>query len=195
MHITFGIYPEAQKTELITKLQDTAREYAAFPVLFNHLGIFPGARVLFAAPVTNRPLLDLQSHFRNQPDWTAHTTLLIDQPAVIYQAIAALEPVFKTHAGKLTALHLYQLDPTMQILSVPLNDHESTVRNDLIQIIRQFAVSDWDLIAIPSLHWLTKADNKDELIKAVLQADRECGSCGCEYDALYKTFLAHAHLL
>ena len=30
----------------------------------------------------------------------------------------------------------------------------------------------------------------DELIAAVEQADEECGSCGCEYDALYKRFLA-----
>jgi hypothetical protein len=28
-----------------------------------------------------------------------------------------------------------------------------------------------------------------ELIKAVDQADKECGSCGCEFDPLYKRAL------
>ena len=29
-----------------------------------------------------------------------------------------------------------------------------------------------------------------ELISAIEKADKECGSCGCEYDALYKRALA-----
>ena len=61
---------------------------------------------------------------------------------------------------------------------------------ELKGIIRRFAESGWDLIALPSRAYLDGEDNADELIAAVLQADEECGSCGCEYDALYKRFLA-----
>ena len=60
---------------------------------------------------------------------------------------------------------------------------------ELIKIIEKFSESGWDLIDGPSKKWL--ADKKSsnattELIKAVEQADKECGSCGCEFDPLYK---------
>lgn len=63
---------------------------------------------------------------------------------------------------------------------------------ELIKIIEKFSQSGWDLIDVPSKKWL--ADNKAsnvtaELIKAVEQADKECGSCGCEFDPLYKRAL------
>lgn len=63
---------------------------------------------------------------------------------------------------------------------------------ELIEIIKKFSESGWELIAEPSKKWL--ADNKSsnttaELIKAVEQADKECGSCGCEFDPLYKRAL------
>ncbi len=63
---------------------------------------------------------------------------------------------------------------------------------ELIEIIKKFSESGWELIDAPSIKWL--ADNKSsntttELIKAVEQADKECGSCGCEFDPLYKRAL------
>lgn len=66
------------------------------------------------------------------------------------------------------------------------------VNVELIKIIEKFSESGWDLIDMPSKKWLT--DNKssnatDELIKAVEQADKECGSCGCGFDPLYKRAL------
>lgn len=63
---------------------------------------------------------------------------------------------------------------------------------ELIEIIKKFSESGWELIDALSIKWL--ADNKSsntttELIKAVEQADKECGSCGCEFDPLYKRAL------
>ena len=68
---------------------------------------------------------------------------------------------------------------------------------ELISILEKFAESGWDLIDAPAKAWLN-ANNKngaDErtttaLIKAIEQADVECGSCGCEFDPLYKRALA-----
>jgi hypothetical protein len=63
---------------------------------------------------------------------------------------------------------------------------------ELIQIIEKFSESGWDLIDVPSKKWLADnnlADATAELIKAVEQADKECGSCGCEFDPLYKRAL------
>ncbi len=56
---------------------------------------------------------------------------------------------------------------------------------ELCEIMQKFVESGWDLIAVPAKAWLEGKSNKEELLKAVLQADRECGSCGCELDPLY----------
>lgn len=63
---------------------------------------------------------------------------------------------------------------------------------ELIQIIEKFSASGWDLIDAPSKKWLAEKESAEvtaELIKAVEQADKECGSCGCEFDPLYKRAL------
>lgn len=53
-------------------------------------------------------------------------------------------------------------------------------------ILEKFAGSGWDLISIPSKAYLNGSANKEDLLRAVEQADLECGSCGCEFDPLYK---------
>lgn len=66
---------------------------------------------------------------------------------------------------------------------------------ELKLIITKFVESGWDLIANPSKEWLKGKGNTIELINAIEQADKECGSCGCEYDVLYKRALAMKELL
>lgn len=61
--------------------------------------------------------------------------------------------------------------------------------DELKSILEKFAQSGWDLIAEPSTAYLLGNGNKDELIAAVKQADSECGSCGCDFDELYKRAL------
>ena len=63
---------------------------------------------------------------------------------------------------------------------------------ELIKTVEQFAESGWGLIDAPSKNWLAAnglADTATELLKAIQQADKECGSCGCEFDPLYKRAL------
>lgn len=69
-------------------------------------------------------------------------------------------------------------------------------QEELKEIITQFAESGWDLIDAPSKAWLSAVEkgNADEavttaLIKAVELADKDCGSCGCSFDPLYKRAL------
>ncbi|MGI6192596.1 MAG: hypothetical protein ACOYI3_03395 [Christensenellales bacterium] len=66
---------------------------------------------------------------------------------------------------------------------------------ELKAILEKFAGCGWDLIAEPAKKWLDGGKNKEELLQAVAQADRECGSCGCEFDPLYKKVLAAEALL
>ncbi len=68
--------------------------------------------------------------------------------------------------------------------------------NELIQILTKFAESGWDVIDAPSKVWLNATINGEvseavtaELVTAIKKADDECGSCGCEFDPLYKRAL------
>ena len=61
---------------------------------------------------------------------------------------------------------------------------------ELKSIMEKFVASGWDLIAAPAQQWLDGTEDKDALVSAIKQADRECGSCGCELDPLYKRALA-----
>ena len=60
---------------------------------------------------------------------------------------------------------------------------------ELKAIIEKFAASGWDLIEGPARDWLDGKGDKTVLTAAIRQADRECGTCGCELDPLYKRAL------
>lgn len=60
---------------------------------------------------------------------------------------------------------------------------------ELKTIMQKFAASGWDLIAVPAEEWLDGKADKDTLVSAIKQADKECGSCGCELDPLYMNIL------
>lgn len=61
--------------------------------------------------------------------------------------------------------------------------------DELRIIMTRFAQSGWELISTPANDWLHGEAEDDEVIKAIEQADKECGSCGCEFDPLYKRAL------
>ena len=61
--------------------------------------------------------------------------------------------------------------------------------DELKFIMQKFATSGWDLIAVPAQQWLDGKCDKDTLVSAIKQANKECGSCGCELDPLYKKAL------
>lgn len=60
---------------------------------------------------------------------------------------------------------------------------------ELRSIMEKFVSSGWDLISVPAQQWLDGKADKDVLIAAIKQADEECGSCGCDFDPLYKRAL------
>lgn len=119
-HITLGSYPTDKEQELIDLLQRLAETNNSFGVTFNHVGIFGGSKVLFVAPDTNKELLELKENFGDSFNWTPHTTMLIDAPDVIQQALPIVLDEFKSFQGKVTTLHLYEFWPTRPILTVEL---------------------------------------------------------------------------
>lgn len=60
---------------------------------------------------------------------------------------------------------------------------------ELETIMEKFAASGWDLLSVPAQQWLDGNIDKDLLVSAIEQADKECGSCGCDFDPLYKRAL------
>lgn len=60
---------------------------------------------------------------------------------------------------------------------------------ELKAIMEKFAASGWDLISVPAQQWLDGSFDKEALVTAIKQADKECGSCGCDLDPLYKRAL------
>lgn len=57
---------------------------------------------------------------------------------------------------------------------------------ELHMILGRFAASGWELIADPARKWLDGKDDQAVLRAAVEQAERECGTCGCNLDLLYR---------
>lgn len=126
-HITLGSFPTDKENDLIDLLQKLAQETSSFDVTFNHVGIFGGSKetnVLFIAPDPNRELLELKEHFGDSFNWTPHTTMIIDTPAVILQTLPIVLDEFKSFCGKVTSLHLYEFWPTRHILTVQLKENE-----------------------------------------------------------------------
>lgn len=118
MHITLGSFLTDKETELIALLERLSEETESFELVFSHIGIFAGARVMFIAPNTNEKLLALKNKFGEDPVWAPHTTMLIDEPEVIAEALPVVMSEFNTFGGRLTSLHLYEFFPTRHILTV-----------------------------------------------------------------------------
>ena len=60
---------------------------------------------------------------------------------------------------------------------------------ELKEIMEKFAGSGWDLVTVPAQQWLEGKADRDAIVAVIKQADQECGSCGCEFDPLYKRAL------
>ena len=60
---------------------------------------------------------------------------------------------------------------------------------ELKSIMEKFAASGWELISVPAQQWLDGKRDKETLMAAIKQADKECGNCGCDLDPLYKRAL------
>ena len=56
---------------------------------------------------------------------------------------------------------------------------------ELLDILKAFAASGWDELALPVRQFLEGKASAAALREAVLRAQAVCGTCGCALDALY----------
>ena len=61
--------------------------------------------------------------------------------------------------------------------------------NELREIMEKFTLSGWELICGPAQQWLDGEIDNGTIIPVIQEADKQCGSCGCEFDPLYKRAL------
>ncbi len=111
-HITLGTFAVEREEELKDLVFKVAHGTRAFPITFNHVGIFGGSKVLFVAPDPNRKLLELKESFGDSIGWTPHTTMLIEQPEKVYKALPVVMEEFHAFTGMITSLYLYEFWPT-----------------------------------------------------------------------------------
>lgn len=118
-HITLGTFNIAQEEQLIKKVQEASKQMNGFDIRLNSIGLF-GLSVLFIAPAVNHELLELQGMFNDNyadgMDWTAHTTLLIDEPKIIQKALPIVAEEFKSFAGRIETISLYEFWPNRFIM-------------------------------------------------------------------------------
>ena len=127
MHFTLGTYGTEREEELKERLEQIASTTKAFDVDFNHVGLFNLVQnhVLFIKPEISREMLDLKDRFRDSDDkfkWSSHSTLLIDKPEVIREALPLIINDFTAFEGKVSVIHLYEFWPARHILTVKLGD-------------------------------------------------------------------------
>lgn len=114
-YITLGTFPVEEEEYLLQKLEKVSRNFEKFELALNSVGLF-GMEVLFIAPAVNHMLLNLQAQFNNNYadgfGWTAHTTMLVDDPDSIRKAIPIVAKKFESHVATVEGIALYEFWPT-----------------------------------------------------------------------------------
>ena len=114
-HFTLGSHSIDCEKQLIDDVEKICSETACIDINLGHIGLF-GLNVLFIEPNMNFELLKLQKYFF--PDcgngyhlWTAHATLLLDEPDIILKALPIVVKNFKPFKAQIESVSLYEFFP------------------------------------------------------------------------------------
>ena len=118
-HMTLGTFKISEEGMLREKVKEVSKNFRGFDIRLNNIGLF-GLDVLFIAPLVNYDLLNLQKLFSDGHEWTAHTTLLIDDHEVIHKALPIVAEKFQSFVGSVESISLYEFWPTRLILKESL---------------------------------------------------------------------------
>lgn len=123
-HFTMHACDLTQRARLCALLDAVARDTACVDFRFDHLGVF-GTRVIIAEPNMNYEILDLEKRFcpectSGDHFWTAHATLLMDEPENIMRALPLAVELFEPFRARIEKLSLYEFFPSLLIKTVDL---------------------------------------------------------------------------
>jgi 2'-5' RNA ligase len=124
-HFTLGSYDINAENQTIEKLKQVCAKTDCIDIKLSHIGLF-GLKVLFIEPNVNFELLNLTRSFfpdcgNGSHPWTAHATLLIDEPEIILKALPIVAENFKPFRAKITSVSLYEFFPARFIKKCNLN--------------------------------------------------------------------------
>lgn len=124
----FTLYKKDTKCEkqLLADLEKICANTACIDIHLSHVGLF-GLDVLFIAPDMNFELLTLQQNFVSHCgsgayNWTAHATLLIDEPEKILKALPLVTKNFKPFKDRIESVALYEFFPMRFVREWSLNN-------------------------------------------------------------------------
>ena len=124
-HITLGSFPIDREAEIKSLVEQVCKGRKRFPLSYNHIGLF-GLNVLFFGPDVNEQLLQLAKPFEdkriNLHDWTAHTTLMMDEPEVILRALPVVAEQFSSFHATVDSVSLYEFWPSRLVTECRLED-------------------------------------------------------------------------
>jgi len=114
-HFTLGKKDTDYEKQLIDDLDIICQNTACIEIHLSHIGLF-GLDVLFIAPDMNFELLKLQQKLfphcgSGAYNWTAHATLLIDEPENILKALPIVAKNFKPFIARIESIGLYEFFP------------------------------------------------------------------------------------
>jgi 2'-5' RNA ligase len=115
-HFTLGSCSTDCEEQLIHKMDELCSNTDCIDIRLDHIGLF-GLNVLFIEPNINFELLNLQKSFFNNccsgyHHWTAHATLLIDEPEIILKALPIVVDNCKALKAQIKSVGLYEFFPT-----------------------------------------------------------------------------------
>lgn len=117
-HITLASFDPARESEIQQRLENVSAAAKRFRLKFNHFGLF-GLNVLFYAPDVNAQLLELYRIVSGDEDysndWTAHTTVLIDEPETVLRALPIVSRHLNCFEAQVENISLYEFWPTRMI--------------------------------------------------------------------------------
>lgn len=127
-HISLATFALEEEADAIALTRRVAAQFGPVHADIRHVGVFPGGKVLFAAPDMSPELVALQAACANGPlngyPWTPHTTMLIDEPEVIGRALPVLMQRFVPLRARIDRLHLCAFWPAREILTIELTGNE-----------------------------------------------------------------------
>ena len=123
-HITLGSRGVEFENQTVRDLEIICAETRCFDINLAHIGLF-GLNVLFISPNMNYELLNLERKFfpdccNGYHPWSAHATLLIDEPNTVYNALPIVAEHFKPFKARIESVELYEFFPAREITSSKL---------------------------------------------------------------------------
>ena len=114
-HFSLGKKDIDCEKQLINLLDKICANTTCIDIHLSHIGLF-GLEVLFIAPDMNFELLTFKQKFfphcgNGAYNWTAHATLLIDEPEKISKALPILAKNFKPFIARIESIGLYEFFP------------------------------------------------------------------------------------